>query len=744
MVAAAPGPAARELIDRRLDLARAAGAILEELARLRGEIVATVEGAREQQVRTELAAIDVLRLRETTERNLRLQALVDAGLTTVLDVLDAEQLDALPGVGPHTARTVVAAAQQLAGAIRDGARLRIEPGSTGALGLDLVAALHRLGRIAPLVAAEEQALADFHSAVTIQAEAASAARNRLTFALRLRSTKDRARAALASLDSWGFWLQSTDLAGTVEQLGTALRDSGPGPLALWEDFEQRAATYYALLGTLVPGFGDGELGHGALPAELVERISSYPLDESLLHARLRGYQAFGARFALNQGRALIGDEMGLGKTVQAIATMAHLAATGHTHFLVVCPASVLVGWTREVVTHSALTAHRVHGAQRAAALAAWQREGGVAVTTFEGLVHLPLPVADDDGATSGASVPEPGLLVVDEAHYVKNPEARRSRLVAAWAAATPRVLFLTGTPLLNAVEEMTALAAMLQPAVVDALPSHLALLGPFDFRHAVAPVYLRRNLEDVLVELPPRVTVDEWEEFTPAGERAYRDAVAAGNLMAMRRADLTVPQPGDSAKLTRLLEIVAEACDGGAQVVVFSYFRDVIARVTAAVDALPGVTAYGPITGDVPAGQRQDIVDRFTAAPAGTVLVAQVQAGGVGLNVQAASVVVLTEPQLVPAVEEQAIGRVHRMGQVRPVQVHRLLTENSVDERIEELLATKRTTFDSYARESSLAQQAEAAVDVSEAELARQVVAAEQARLGYGPVWDELMAEGGD
>src|SRR5690606_31455434 len=124
-------------------------------------------------------------------------------------------------------------------------------------------------------------------------------------------------------------------------------------------------------------------------------------------------------------------------------------------------------------------------------------------------------------------------------------------------------------------------------------------------------------------ELPPRLTVDEWEELTPAGERAYREAVAAGNLMAMRRADLTVPHPADSAKLTRLLEIVAEARDGGARVVVFSYFRDVIARVVDAVGALPGVTPYGPITGDVPAGERQDIVDRFTAGAGGAVLVAQ-------------------------------------------------------------------------------------------------------------------------
>ncbi|WP_454086004.1 DEAD/DEAH box helicase [Georgenia sp. Marseille-Q6866] len=323
---------------------------------------------------------------------------------------------------------------------------------------------------------------------------------------------------------------------------------------------------------------------------------------------------------------------------------------------------------------------------------------------------------------------------------MKNPRALRSQQVAAWAEHAPRALFLTGTALLNRVEELRSLAGMLQPELVASLPPDLGLAGADTFRRHLAPVYLRRNLDDVLVELPPRVVTDEWETMTPTAEQRYQQAVASGNLMAMRRADLTVADPADSAKLERLLEIVEEARDGGQRVVVFSFFLDVVARVAEQVEQLDGVQAFGPITGSVPAAERQKIVDAFTAGPAGSVLVSQIGAGGVGLNVQAASVVVITEPQLVPAVEDQAIGRVHRMGQQRPVQVHRLLTEDSVDERIEELLAGKRQVFDAYAGESSLAQAALGAVDVTEAELATRVVAAEQARLGYGPVWDELSA----
>lgn len=744
-MAPAPGAEARQLIDRRVALADGADEVLGALVSLREQIVAMVDGARQARVAEELASIDVLRLRETTERNLRLQALVDAGITTVLDVLDAQELESVPGVGPHTARTVLAAAQRLAATLRDGVRLRIEPRTPGPLGLDLVAALHRLERLEPLVAPRAQELADFRSSVATLAPAAAPARHRLGFALRRRSTKHRALQALDSLSGWEGWLAEARLPQTVARLTDAVREPEPGPLTVWEDFEGRAASYYALLDQLVPGLGDHAARHGALPAELVERIAGYRLDESLLCAHLRGYQGFGARFVLNQGRALIGDEMGLGKTVQAIAAMAHLASGGEHHFLVVCPASVLVGWTREIEVHSRLVAHRVHGRDRDVALAAWQQTGGVAVTTYEGLQHLPLPgtspafPADDDAAPPDAV--SPALLVVDEAHYVKNPRTNRAQQVISWTARVPRVLFLTGTPLLNSVEEMTALARMLQPELVEQLPGHLALLGPEKFRRAVAPVYLRRNLEDVLVELPPRLTVDEWEELTPAGEHAYLAAVAAGNLMAMRRADLMVPDPRDSAKLARLAEIVTEAAEGGQRVLVFSFFREVLDRVARELASLPGVEPHGPITGDVPATRRQEIVDGFTAADAGAVLVAQIQAGGIGLNVQAASVVVLTEPQLVPAIEEQAVGRVHRMGQVRPVRVHRLLTEGSLDERLEEMLAGKREAFDSYARESSLAQQAASAVDVSEDGLARRVVADEQARLGYGAVWDELAAD---
>ena len=129
----------------------------------------------------------------------------------------------------------------------------------------------------------------------------------------------------------------------------------------------------------------------------------------------------------------------------------------------------------------------------------------------------------------------------------------------------------------------------------------------------------------------------------------------------------------------------------------------------------------GPLTGSVPPTKRQALVDDFTAAATARVLISQIEAGGVGLNIQAASVVLLTEPQWKPSSEEQAIARCHRMGQARPVDVHRLLAEDSVDQRMLEILATKAALFDEYVRRSELKEISPDAVDVSSIDEAKRV-----------------------
>ncbi|AOV07753.1 C-terminal helicase domain-containing protein [Sporosarcina ureilytica] len=174
--------------------------------------------------------------------------------------------------------------------------------------------------------------------------------------------------------------------------------------------------------------------------------------------------------------------------------------------------------------------------------------------------------------------------------------------------------------------------------------------------------------------------------------------VSAGQLMLMRRAAWLGGTPEKSPKLQKLLDICEEAHENGHKVLVFSFFRDVIRTVQSHLDG----RTFEAITGDVPNHRRQEIIDEFTKAKPGSVLLSQITAGGVGLNIQAANVVILCEPQWKPSIEEQAISRAYRMGQSRNVVVYRLLTENSIDASMLELLGQKAGLFDLYARESEV------------------------------------------
>ena len=636
-----------------------------------------------------LGQMPVDRLREATRERLRVSALVEADITTVGQILDqGHRLPRIEGVGELTARRMLGAAKTLRALAEDDATVSLDPHDRTPEAGRLLTALHTWEVLRQAAKARDLvALAQ-----TLQPLA-----DRMTQATHLAVLSDGPTSA----DLRELVLPLLERAQDLQSALRQAREDDP-----WADFLQRPADYFALLSEL--GLVEETGTYGDLPDDVVEAVRAQELDTTHLHVSLRGYQSFAARFALVQRKVLIGDEMGLGKTIEALAVLTHLATDAGRWFLVVCPAAVVSNWVREVDQRTDLVARGVLGARRDEALARWRTEGGGAVTTYEtlGLVWDELQGFELDA------------LVVDEAHYVKNPDALRSQRVSALTARTQHVVLLTGTPLENRTGEFEVLVGYLRPDLLEGEGRSAA-----DFRRAVAPVYLRRNIEDVLVELPDLVEVDEWLELSPADEAAYRDAVAEGNFMAMRRAAFAAGSR--SAKLQRLVEIVEEAEDNGRRLLIFSYFRDVLDQVAR---ALPG-PVYGPVTGSVPAAERQRIVDDFSAAKGGAALVAQIQAGGVGLNIQAASVVVLCEPQVKPTTEWQAVARARRMGQLETVQVHRLLAEDSVDERMVAILSGKSEVFHEFARISETSQAAPEAYDVSEADLARQVVAAERKRL---------------
>ena len=216
----------------------------------------------------------------------------------------------------------------------------------------------------------------------------------------------------------------------------------------------------------------------------------------------------------------------------------------------------------------------------------------------------------------------------------------------------------------------------------------------------------------------------EWE--------SYLLSVMSENFMAMRQVSWDIADLSKSSKAKRLMQLCGMAEEEGRKIIVFSFFRDTIN----AVRELLGDKAMEPITGSVSPQRRQQIVDEFSAAPNGTVLLCQVQAGGTGLNIQAASVIIFCEPQIKPSIENQAISRAYRMGQIRTVLVHRLLCDNTVDERILEILREKQDAFESFADESAAGSE----YMKGEKSIAAAVIAMEKQRL-EGAQQNELSDE---
>ena len=483
---------------------------------------------------------------------------------------------------------------------------------------------------------------------------------------------------------------------------------------IMNDFINQNATYFAEIEKLVGATHDADVD---LSQDEIDDIFNFPIQLEGMKATLRSYQDFGAKYALTYKRTLLGDEMGLGKTMQGLAMFNHLHnEREQIHGIVVCPLSLLSNWDRETKKFTSLQTYIFHGAKRDSAKAAWLKRGGLLITTYEHTMRLEL---DQNNSLDA--------IVVDEAHYIKIPAAKRTKSVNSLLKKAEYALLMTGTPIENRLDEMKQLISVLNKSIADEISTDLYYIEPNKFRQLVAPVYLRRNRDDVLEELPELSETTIQVPFGKEEREVYEQGVLSGNMMLMRRAAWTGGSPEKSPKLERLLQICEEAKENDRKVLVFSFFRSVLDVVTKHL----GENTYEPISGDVSPSERQVIIDEFTAGPAGSVLVSQITAGGVGLNIQAASIVILCEPQWKPSTEVQAISRAYRMGQARNVIVYRLYTEDSVDITMDELLHKKQEIFDQYAKESDVGNESLSRAEVNDRDkaLTKQILAIEKERL---------------
>jgi SNF2-related domain len=644
-------------------------------------------------------------------------ALRRGGVTNAADVLrrTVNDLDGIHNIGPKSAHKIMELAKGLAQTRPDDLRPPANPDAWTGADYSLVRTLAMLAVVtglAPHVAVLREVLASVGWL--------SRATSWLAWLFSTPSRKSRVQSRAPEIRR--SWLSPQ----TVESLQKLLagldqaRQVGTEPdAAIAGEWRADSASLLSSLEQLLSRKGTAEerifLRRGLttrFSPDLLKRIQAVVLNTTRLVLQLRPYQEFGAKFAVAAGRGLLGDDMGLGKTVQALAAIAHVTeADGERHHVVVCPASLIDTWLQEISrTLAGIEGRRFHGVTRDTVFHDWQGAGGILVTSFQQAEHL---LAKNHSPI--------GFVVVDEAHAVKNPQARRTEVVRSLTERASRVLLMSGTPMENRASELIALANLADPSQGARLYRQFgdgsnAHRDAAAFREMIGDLYLRRNQDEVLTELPDIIATDMPIHVGENEHLACKQALASRNLNGARIA-LTAGDDERSAKITLFGEIIRECRDNQKKVLVFSQFR----RVLELCCVIIGEEAL-VYHGDVSLGQRTERVRQFREAEGFAALVLQIEAGGVGLNLQAASVVILMEPQLKPSTEKQAIDRAYRMGQILPVVVYRLIAENSIDERVVKISGFKANLFEQLARHSSLAQAAAAELpagirDVHEGEL---------------------------
>ncbi|MBR3242585.1 MAG: DEAD/DEAH box helicase [Parasporobacterium sp.] len=489
----------------------------------------------------------------------------------------------------------------------------------------------------------------------------------------------------------------------------------------WDAFNNDPVRYYSILDDIrfhthnTKKEQPATVYYQGLPLSLYEEIEKVNIDTNGLRCILRPYQRYGVKYILNQGNVLLGDEMGLGKTIEAIASIVSLRNNGGKYFVVICPASVLLNWEREIHKHSDLTCFILHGTEFNTNKSAWEEQGGIAIINYESVGKF----------QTNTKIT---LTVVDEAHYIKNSNAARTQNTMRVLALSERCLMMTGTPLENKLKEMLVLISMLRPDIANKASWLPQPIKPDAFKLTVAPVYFRRTKDAVWSEMPELQIIEDVVELTPAERQLYISCVREKTMSAftkMRQVSFLVDDLDKSSKMKRIQDICEEAIANNRKVIIFSFYLDTISAIYDYLSEATDAVAFGPITGSSAPDSRQSMIDDFSENEGGAVLLAQILAGGTGLNIQSASIVILCEPQFKPSIENQAIARAYRMGQTSNVIVYRLLCSKTVDERILQMVKEKQAIFDAYADKSISGENSIQLkeTDVAQAEFANSLIA---------------------
>lgn len=441
--------------------------------------------------------------------------------------------------------------------------------------------------------------------------------------------------------------------------------------------------------------------------------------KDLLQTQLYPYQREGALFAAKTGRCLLADDMGLGKTVQAIAAVEILArAVGLERVLVVSPTSLKHQWRREIEKFSGREPVIVEGLLPSRAQA-YAQDSFYKLTNYD-VVHRDLELIRRW---------QPDLVILDEAQRIKNWKTRTAQSVKR--IESQYAFVLTGTPLENRLEELYSIVEFVDRFRLGPMfrflhahqhvDGHGRVVGYHDLgriSETLAPILMRRTKDKVLRELPERLEkrlfvpmtpeqmahhdenkelvgriVQKWRRYGFLTEADQRRLMIFLQKMRMscdstylldRETDFGVK----ADELATLLSDVLE--DRETKVVIFSQWLLMHHLVATRLKARNWQHVL--FSGDVPGPKRKDLIHRFREDPDCRVFLST-DAGGVGLNLQHASVVVNLDQPWNPAVLEQRIGRVHRLGQRRPVRVVHLISQGTIEEGMLNLLGFKKAVF---------------------------------------------------
>jgi len=482
---------------------------------------------------------------------------------------------------------------------------------------------------------------------------------------------------------------------------------------------------------MIPMDVSGGDGAGEALQRLLEMRPSRPFPALRgMRSKLRHYQTLGAEWLMylfeNGFGGLLCDDMGLGKTHQVMAFMVAIRESLDVKgpFLVICPTTVLTHWRDKIKDHApSLKAAIYHGGERDLEDAV--KQGDVIITSYGVMMR-------DADKLNRLSFP---IAVFDEIQHIKNPETKAYR--AAMGLKSGMKLGLTGTPIENGLKELKALMDLTVPEYIGGDDYfNKRYIEPIQTEHdtkrqeelsrIISPFTLRRLKKTVLEELPEKIEDIMSCDLSDDQVKLYRDAISQrgeGLIDALRRKDDPVPymhifallnllkqicdhpallEKGEdnyekyqSGKWDLFVELLGEALDSGQKVVVYSQYLGMIRMMEKYLEA-SGI-GFASLTGA--SRKRGEIIGHFNNDPDCRVFVGSLKAGGVGIDLVAASVVIHYDRWWNAAKEDQATDRVHRIGQTRGVQVFKLVTSGTLEEKISLIIARKKNLMDSIVKE---------------------------------------------